>query len=159
VHPDAESQESAVQTFPSSQLRSECTQLVAPQESTVQAFPSSQLWGVPLWQVPLLQKSPAVHVLPSLQGALLGVKVQAPVLGTHASLVQGLLSLQKTKGDAMHWPRWQKSIVQRLLSHSCPPWGWLLKQPPRQKPGGPVQAVQTQVAQEEGGGQRLLSAL
>src|SRR5262245_19853447 len=72
THPDAGSQESAVQTFPSSQPKGEWTQLVTPQESTVQTFPSSHSRVCPLWQVPLLQISPAVQGLPSLQEPLTG---------------------------------------------------------------------------------------
>jgi len=75
AQPEAGSQESAVQTLPSSQLALLWMQVPeALQESTVQALPSLQLSGVPGWQRPLLHVSPVVQGLPSLQGV--------PVRGT-----------------------------------------------------------------------------
>lgn len=56
--------------------------------------------GVP-WQVPPLQTSPVVHALPSSHVFAFAVNVH-PTLGTQASVVQGLKSLQTT-GD----PAWQ----------------------------------------------------
>ena len=94
AHPVAGSQVSTVQTSPSLQegVMSEWEQPEPVQESAVQRFPSSQFKGGPLWQVPPLQTSPAVQGLPSLQLPVRLTWLQASVDGLHVSPVQGLAS-------------------------------------------------------------------
>ncbi len=89
------------------------------QPSDVQGLPSSQsteaLSGMPLHAPVLLQTSPPVQSLPSLQGRLLATWLQPPS-GRHESLVHGFLSLQLAPTPA-HEPAVQVSAsVQSLLS-------------------------------------------
>lgn len=52
---------------------------------------------VPGWQCPALQRSPVVHAFPSLHEApVFAVRVQRPVVWSHASSVQGSPSLQSS---------------------------------------------------------------
>jgi uncharacterized membrane protein YfbV (UPF0208 family) len=64
------------------------------QVSVVQGLLSLQLFARPGWQTPLPQPSPTVQALPSSQGAVLGVKVHAPVAEVQRSVVHGLSSVQ-----------------------------------------------------------------
>ena len=64
------------------------------QESAVHGFSSLQTTGVPAHCPSVLQVSPVVHSLPSLQGAPgVGLKTHRP--STQASSVQGLWSSQR----------------------------------------------------------------
>jgi hypothetical protein len=136
---------------------SECAQPVAPQESAVQALASSQLNGVPLWHVPLLQTSPAVHAFPSLQGVVLLGKEQLPVAGSHRLSVQGLLSKHFAEPGLQDERTHSSKIVHRFPSHSLNPPKVMFWQPPEQKPPPKLQPLQTQCAQALSAGQRLLS--
>ncbi|HEV8336185.1 MAG TPA: hypothetical protein VGR67_07215 [Candidatus Polarisedimenticolia bacterium] len=137
---------------------SECAQPVAPQESAVHALASSQLTGVPLWHVPLLQTSPAVHAFPSLQGVVLLGKEQLPVAGSQRLSVQGLLSKHFVGEPGLQNERTHSSkIVHGFPSHSLNPPEVRFWQPPEQKPPVKLQPLQTQCAQALSGGQRLLS--
>ena len=93
----------SVQALPSVQL----TVLLAwaqpvetTQESSVQTLPSSQLSAVPVHEPPE-QASLVVQALPSLQGAVLLANAQLPVPATQLSLVQALLSLQTLAAPAV----------------------------------------------------------
>jgi hypothetical protein len=58
-----------------------------------------------------------VHALPSLQVAVLLVKVHWPVAGLQASSVHPLTSLQTLAVPGLHCPFWQMSpVVQALPS-------------------------------------------
>ena len=52
--------------------------LVGSQLSLVHGLVSSQLTALPAWQAPLLQVSPTVQTLPSLQGTVLLADLQPP---------------------------------------------------------------------------------
>ena len=85
--------------------------------SVVQALPSLQTTGVPAWQLPPPQMSPAVQASPSSQAAVLLVCTQ-PEPGTQESSVHGLLSLQ-FKAPAPAWqvpPEHVSPVVQALPS-------------------------------------------
>ena len=85
-------------------------------ESNVHKLPSAQVFGVPLTQAPLVQMSPAVHALPSLQALVLFVCVQ-PVLGLQLSLVHALPSSQLMFAPATQLvPVQMSGFVQTLLS-------------------------------------------
>jgi hypothetical protein len=58
------------------------------QASSVQVLLSLQTTGVPAVQWPPAQRSPVVQASPSLQGAVLGALVHAPVCGLQLSVVQ-----------------------------------------------------------------------
>src|SRR5260221_14784765 len=87
------------------------------QVSRVQGTPSPHALGVPPTQLPPLQKSLRVQLLPSWQEPLALVLMQAPVAGSHESIVQVLPSLQST-GGWLHCPvaGSQRSRVQRSAS-------------------------------------------
>ncbi len=91
-----------VHELPSSQLAvllAYTQPALASQFSVVQGLLSVQsTLGSSSWpaQVPPLQVSLAVHLLPSSQGLLLAVYTQ-PVLGLHESLVHGFKSLHTTE--------------------------------------------------------------
>jgi hypothetical protein len=93
---------------------------LASQASLVQTLLSSQPSALPGTHAPLAQRSFTVQSLLSLQGAVLLVKLQ-PVAGLHASLVQGLPSLQMVAVPGTHAPPPQRSpLVHALLSvHAC----------------------------------------
>lgn len=65
--------------------------VVASQESAVQSFPSSQLTGLPV-HAPATQISPVVQRLPSSHGPLNGGKLHPPLIGSHRSRVHGFPS-------------------------------------------------------------------
>ena len=93
-HAPPEQVSPVVQASPSSQdaALSACTQPVAgSQESSVQTLPSSQSGGGPPRQMPPEHVSPAVQGSPSSQGAALLVFTQ-PVTGSQESSVQMFLS-------------------------------------------------------------------
>jgi hypothetical protein len=100
------SQESVVQGSLSPQFLAVLTHPeAATHESVVQALLSSQSVGVvPALQLPLEQVSPVVHALLSLQLAVFGVWMQAPLFGLQVSLVQTLKSLQAFGPPAAHTP-------------------------------------------------------
>ena len=94
MHAPATQLSLVVQALPSLQATAlfTCTQPVAgSQESSVQTLPSSQFGGGPPTHTPAEQASPVVHALPSLHGAVFGTKTQTPPW--HESSVQGLPSL------------------------------------------------------------------
>ena len=108
-----------VQTVPSSQGRALLllTQpLAGSQESLVHALLSLQFLSDPAAQLPPLHKSPIVQTLLSVHTAALLGKMH-PLTGSHASLVQGLPSLQPSGLPGAQDPPLHKSlIVQTLLS-------------------------------------------
>ena len=75
--------------------------LTKSQESSVHGLLSEHCSGLPGWQLPAWQASPAVQALLSLQLAVLGVYLQ-PAAGSQVSLVQGLLSSQTTAAPGTH---------------------------------------------------------
>jgi hypothetical protein len=75
------------------------------QMSFVHGLLSLQTTGGPAWQVPPEQTSPVLQRFPSSQLLVLFVKVQAPVAGSHVSVVQGLLSSQGKYGTV-----WRHSL-------------------------------------------------
>ncbi len=83
------------------------------QTSSLQGLPSSQSLEPPPWQMELLQVSLAVQALPSSHGLLLGLARHAPVLASHLSSVQGLLSSQFLAGPAAHLPASFPEVMQR----------------------------------------------
>jgi hypothetical protein len=91
--------------------------VVTLQLSVVHTLLSLHVTGMPGWQVPLPHASPLVQALPSLHGAVLFVKVQAPVAGLQPSVVHTLLSLHTVGAPGMHVPPPQTSpVVQALPS-------------------------------------------
>jgi len=93
--------------------------LVGSQLSLVHGLVSSQLTALPGWQAPLLQVSPTVQTLPSLQGAVLLADLQPP-WASQVSVVQGLLSLQALGPLGVQTPALQASpMVQALLSEQA----------------------------------------
>ncbi len=75
---------------------------------------------VPDLHTPPAQASPVVQPLPSSQGAVLPVWVQ-PALGSQASVVQGLLSVQNTPtlmAEPAHLPRPHVSLLVQALPSS-----------------------------------------
>ena len=103
---------------------------VALQVSRVHKLPSSQPAAKPEMHSPFWHASPAVHKLPSVQGAVLLLKTQ-PILLSQLSSVQGLPSLQATALPGWQAPAAQMSpTVQMLLSSQAavllvdvqPPW-------------------------------------
>ena len=90
--------------------------LLGSQLSSVQRLPSLQASWLAKPQAALLQKSPSVQALLSLQGRALPVLLQ-PTLGSQASVVQGLVSSQVVIAPGKQAPAWQRSPwVQALLS-------------------------------------------
>ena len=86
------------------------------QESVVHGLPSSQLIDAPGTQAPPDQASPLVHALLSEHDAALLVLTQ-PVVGSQASSVQMLPSLQVASAPGWHVPLAQTSpLVHALLS-------------------------------------------
>ncbi len=71
--------------------------------SEVHTLSSSHTSAAPGTHVPVTQASPTVQVLPSVHAPLLLTWTQ-PLLGTHASSVQGLLSLQSTADPPIQLP-------------------------------------------------------
>jgi hypothetical protein len=99
THPVAGLQVSIVQAFASLQEMLECAQLPPVQESAVQALPSLQFIGVP-WQRPwLLQTSPVVQELLSLQGFPVSGALTQPLgagpKGWHEMFRQAVLGGQR----------------------------------------------------------------
>ena len=94
-----------------------CAQPVAGlQVSSVHGLPSEQLTVEPPRHAPPTQVSLTVQASPSLHAAELLVCVQ-PLVGLHASSVQGFPSLQLGGGPPTHAPPTQVSlVVQRLPS-------------------------------------------
>ena len=85
------------------------------QESAVQRFPSSQLRGVPAAQTPDWQVSVPLHTFPSLHDVPLSTGAYThPVVGLQLSAVQGLPSLQVTAWPEQT-PPWQVSLVVQAL--------------------------------------------
>jgi hypothetical protein len=90
--------------------------LAGTQVSVVQGLLSLQTTAAPGRHAPARQASPVVQAFPSLQGFLLGVW-RHPSLGSQASFVQALLSLQFSGAPALQLPPWHASPeVQELLS-------------------------------------------
>jgi glyoxylate utilization-related uncharacterized protein len=95
THAPAEQASPVVQAFPSVQallLFVNTHPVAGLHASVVQTLPSLQVSAGPATHAPPEQVSPVVQAFPSLQGLLLFVNTQ-PVVGLHASVVQGLLSL------------------------------------------------------------------
>ena len=124
-----------VQALPSSQvfdLGAKTQPCSASQLSSVQMFLSSQAVTSPGRQAPSLHVSLRVQISPSLQSALSSAVWVQPLAGTHASLVQGLLSSHSTvlpaqtplsqasallqASPSSHWPGeggcWQAPAMQ-----------------------------------------------
>src|SRR5947208_5203109 len=122
--PVAGSQESVVQTLPSSQLRAAVwTQPSAgSHESVVHRLWSSQSSGAPPTQVPVAQVSPAVQALPSWHGfALKPTTWHVPVPLQVPSSVQTLASLQAQPPCSKKQTAEQQSPLTVLpSSHSSP---------------------------------------
>ena len=111
-----------VQASPSSQkaVLFLCVQPVSlAQRSVVQASPSSHATEPPT-HLPSLQRSLSVHLSPSSQsvGVTFAAKSQAPVLPSHLSVVQGLLSVQVLASPAVHRPALQMSLSVHLSPSS-----------------------------------------
>jgi hypothetical protein len=90
--------------------------------SSVHGLPSLQTTAAPATQLPVLQASPMVQALPSLQPAVLALNWQ-PSLGSQLSSVQGLLSLQTWAEPGLQVPAAQASpLVQTepSASQGCP---------------------------------------
>src|SRR5213594_1292040 len=102
-----------VQALPSSHgaVLGACTHPVAgSQESVVQTFPSSQASGGPPWHAPFEHVSRVVQAFPSSHAAVLGVMTQSPVAGSQESSVQTLPSSQ-CRDSPTHLPPPQTSPV------------------------------------------------
>src|SRR5438067_710322 len=109
-----------VQALPSSHgaVLGACTHPTAgSQESVVQTFPSSQASGGPPWHAPFEHVSRVVQAFPSSHAAVLGVMTQSPVAGSQESSVQTLPSSQ-CRGWPMHLPPPQASPVVQALPSS-----------------------------------------
>ena len=113
----------AVQAFPSLHAAALFVKTQPAAEShvsVVQTLLSLQTTGVPEWQVPPEQVSPAVQAFPSLHAAALLVKTH-PVPVLHESVVQTLLSLQTTAAPGTQVPPEQVSpAVQAFPSLHAP---------------------------------------
>ena len=95
--------------------------------SLVQSLLSLQVNSWPM-QLPLVQASVIVQLLPSVQAApsLPGVPTHLPSVASHASVVHGLPSSQATWPPAWHAPPKQVSpVVQPLPSLQTPPSAFL----------------------------------
>src|SRR2546425_1208362 len=106
------------QALPSSHgtLLGACTQPVAgSQESVVQTFPSSQLRAGPPVHRPFEQTSPVVQALPSSQARVFAAWTQ-PLPGSQESSVQGLPSSQSSGGPPTQAPAAQVSAVVQTLA-------------------------------------------
>jgi len=130
------SHESVVQTLPSVHVAAPgaFTQPFAlSQESSVHALPSSHWIAVPAWQLPPLQVSPPVHLLPSSQARLLNAFLQ-PVVVEQESVVHGFPSSQVVPVP-LHAPSLhQSSSVQGLpSSHTASVGMWIQPFDPLQK--------------------------
>ena len=98
----------------------EQTPLSGSQASLVQGLPSSQPLAAPGLQVPPAQTSPLVQALPSVQVAVLELDLQLPLVGSQASSVHGLPSLQSVALPALHAPPPQTSPAVQALPSSQP---------------------------------------
>jgi predicted membrane protein len=108
--------------------------VVAPHASTVQGLPSSHERAVPAAHAPValqvsapLQALPSEHAVPAVAGV-----VAHPVAGSHASTVQGLLSLHESAVPAAHAPAalHVSAPLQALPSeHAVPAVAGVLVQP------------------------------
>jgi hypothetical protein len=87
------------------------------QESSVQTFPSSQLGGGPPTQTPRTQASFVVQAFPSLHWAKLFVKIQ-PCAGAQLSSVHPLASLQTGGGPPRQTPAEHASPVVHAFPSS-----------------------------------------
>ena len=94
------------------------TPVATSQLSLVQPFVSSQFLAAPGLHAPPLQTSPTVHALASSQAALLDVDLQAPVVGSHASSVHKLPSLQSVALPDWHLLAAQTSPAVHALPSS-----------------------------------------
>ncbi len=115
-----------LQALPSSQGKAVITNAQTPVDATqlseVQALPSSHTANWPGTHAPLLQMSPIVHELPSVQGALVATYLQ-PSLLSHKSDVHGLPSLQSNALPGSQWPAWHVSLTVQIVpsaSHCLP---------------------------------------
>ena len=123
--PVAGSQESVVQTLPSSQLRAAVwTQPSAgSHESVVHTLLSLQLRGGPGLHVPPPQTSRPLHTVPSSHGLVL-LTCWQPLTASHESVVHTLLSLQSSGAPPTQVPVAQVSPAVQAL----PSWhGFALK--------------------------------
>src|SRR5438128_2193670 len=125
-HAPSEHMSRVVQEFPSSHpaVLGVMTQspVAGSQESSVQTLPSSQCRDWPM-HLPPPQTSPVVQALPSSHGAVFGVWTQ-PLPESQESSVQGLPSSQSSDGPPTHAPAAQVSAVVQAL----PSWhGFALK--------------------------------
>ncbi len=175
--PVAASQESSVQTLPSSQFFCApeqtppehtspvvqallslhgavllvCTQLpvAASQESSVQILPSSQFFCAPGMQAPFAHTSPMVQALLSEQGAVLLVNTQAPVVVLQVSSVQTLLSSHTLAGPGKQTPPEHASFVVQALPSLH---GAVLLVCTHPDAGSQVSSVQTLLSSQLGAG-------
>jgi len=108
-----------VQAFPSSQgaVLKVCAQspVVASQESSVQTFPSSQFLEAPGAQEPFEHTSPKVQAFPSVQGNTLLVLEQFPLTLSQESSVQGFPSSQSVVFPGTHVPLKQVSLYVQVF--------------------------------------------
>ena len=79
------------------------------QESSVQGFPSLQVSAVPAWHVPPEHVSEPLHAFPSLQELVSSLVKTQPEAGSQESSVQGLPSLQVSAVPDWHTPPEQVS--------------------------------------------------
>ncbi len=91
------------------------------QSSLVHRLPSSHFRPAPETHLPPAHTSPLVQALPSSHATLLGVWVQPPALGLHASLVHSSLSSQSKGLPGMHAPPLQVSTSEQALPSSHAP--------------------------------------
>src|SRR5439155_24612025 len=120
VHRPLEQVSPVVHALPSSQARvfAACTHPTAgSQESVVQTLPSSQASGGPPWHAPFAHVSRVVHAFPSSHAAVLVVMTPSPVAGSQESSVQTLPSSQ-CRDWPMHVPAPQASPVVEALPSS-----------------------------------------
>ena len=106
-----------VQALPSSQsaLFAACRQPDAgSQLSFVQTLPSLHTGAAPPTHLLLAHVSLVVQALPSPHASVLAVKMQ-PAIGSHVSVVQGLLSLQVTAVGPVHTLLAHTSLVVQAL--------------------------------------------
>jgi hypothetical protein len=176
THPVPESQESSVQTLPSSQfggapptqtpaaqvsfvvqalLSSQGAMLFvfthpvpASQESSVQILPSSQLGGAPPTQTPSEQISAVVHASLSSQGTVLSALIH-PIPESHESSVQTLASSQSGAAPPMQMPAEHVSLVVQASPSSHGAVLFVFTHP---VPGSQVSSVQTSPSSQSGAG-------
>ena len=109
------------------------------QLSSVHGLPSLHTVGAPLRHALLAQTSPLVHALPSSHVNVLALTVQ-PLSGSHASVVQGLPSLQPSAVPLTHPPPLQLSATVHALPSVQPTLFAAWTQP---LPGLQLSSVQT----------------